>query len=140
MGCALPGRPESMLNDPLATADRALCGDLWTARAAWENLVRLCDNYGSRFAGTPGEAGAAEFLAARLRDDGLEDVRVEPFAFNGWQRGPARLQVLAPDAREVPCLALPYCPAGEVEGEIANLGNGTPGEFEAAGDLGGKIA
>jgi hypothetical protein len=47
--------------------------------------------------------------------------------FNGWQRGPAQLQVLAPDPRVLPCLALPYCPHGTVEGEIVNLGNGTSG-------------
>ncbi|HKO25531.1 MAG TPA: PA domain-containing protein, partial [Chloroflexota bacterium] len=129
-----------MLTDPLAAADRALCGEIWTAQTAWETLVHLCEDHGSRFAGTPGEAGAAEFLAARLHDYGLQDVRVEPFTFNGWQRGPAQLQVLAPDPRALPCLALPYCPQGAVEGEIVNLGNGTPGEFEAAGDLGGKIA
>src|SRR5437763_1854004 len=98
MGCARPERPASMMHETLATADRALCGDIWTARAAWDNLVHLCDDHGSRFAGTPGEASAAEFLAARLRDYGLEDVRVEPFTFNGWQRGPAHLHVLAPVA------------------------------------------
>ena len=76
------------------------CSNLWPQIVAWENLVRLCEDYGSRFAGTPGEAGAAEFLAARLRDAGLEDVRVEPFAFNGWQRGPARLQ---DTVGKVPC-------------------------------------
>jgi Zn-dependent M28 family amino/carboxypeptidase len=129
-----------MLTEPLVAADRALCGEIWTAQSAWETLVHLCEDYGSRFAGTPGEAGAAELLAARLRDYGLADVRVEPFTFNGWQRGPAQLQVLAPAPRALPCLALPYCPHGAVEGEIVNLGNGTPGEFEAAGDLGGKIA
>jgi Zn-dependent M28 family amino/carboxypeptidase len=129
-----------MMTDALATADRALCADIWTSRAAWEDLLHLCEDYGSRFAGTAQEKGAADFLAARLCAYGLADVRLEPFTFNGWQRGPARLQVLSPDVREVPCLALPYCPGGAVEGEIVNLGNGTPGEFEAAGDLGGKIA
>src|SRR5579864_4847172 len=129
-----------MSDDALSAADQALCGDLWTSRAAWENLVRLCDDYGSRFAGTAEEAGAAEFLAARLREYGLENVHIEPFTFNGWRRGPARLEVLAPVAREVPCIALPYCPGGTVEGELVNLGNGTPGDFEAAGDLTGKVA
>jgi hypothetical protein len=104
-----------MLTDALAAADRALCGEIWTAQTAWETLVRLCEDYGSRFAGTPGEARAAEFLAARLHDYGLQDVRVEPFTFNGWQRGPAQLQVLAPDPRALPCLALPYCAHGEVD-------------------------
>ena len=55
-----------------AVLDRFLAGEIFNSSEIWENLLILCDDLGSCFAGTPEEAEAARFLEAKLRDYGLD--------------------------------------------------------------------
>jgi len=109
--------------------DRLLVGDIMTSRTAMDVLEVLCDDCGSRFAGTPGERRAVEYVADYWRAVGLENARLEEYAYTGWTRGPAALEILAPAARSLDCISLPYCPAGQVEAELLDLGCGTPEAF-----------
>ena len=98
-----------------------------------ENLTVLCDDFGSRFAGTPEEYAAANFILETFNRYGLKNVRLESYPYAGWSRGEATLQITAPLKRTLPCISLPYCPAGEVVGELVSVGYGSPAEYTALG-------
>ena len=46
--------------------DKLLAGEIFTSADIQMNLEILCDDLGSRFAGTPAEAEAAQFLQTTL--------------------------------------------------------------------------
>jgi Zn-dependent M28 family amino/carboxypeptidase len=122
-------------------AERQLLGDIWTSDEAYLNLLHLCDDIGSRWAGSPSEHAAGEFIQSKLIAYGLENVHLEPVTFGAWERGEAVLRMTAPVERTFSCVALPYCPAGEVEGELIDVGDGEEDDFARLGDeVRGKIA
>lgn len=129
-----------MACENLVAADRDIIAELFTSDEGFKNLVVMCDEFGSRFGGTEGEKGAVEFLLSKFSEYGLENVHKEEFMYNGWFRGPARLESVSPEATVVKCISLPYTVAAQVEGELCYVGYGTPDEFEAAGDaIRGKV-
>jgi Iap family predicted aminopeptidase len=128
----------------LIELERSLIGDMWTSPALANSLHYLCDACNGRFAGSDDERRAGDYMIEHLRDYGLDDVRAESFAMQGWERGDARLALLGDDgdlsggARELPCLALAGSPSGVVKAELVDAGAGTPADFERLGDLSSK--
>ena len=121
--------------------DKLLAGEIFTSTDIQTNLEILCDDLGSRFAGTPAEAEAAQFLEATLQRYQLKDVHSEPFEYNGWKRGTAKLTVTSPWHRELPCLSMPMSPSGKCTGKIIDLGLGSPETFDISQtELKGNIA
>lgn len=129
-----PGAAEDVL-----ALDKAALGEVWTSEAAYTNLRDLCDRYGHRFAGSPGERGASTFLQERLRRYGLEGVGTESFRYVGWVRGPSSLEVITPWRQTVRALSLPYCPQGEVEAELRWAGEGEAEDYARAGAAEGEL-
>lgn len=127
--------------NPFLPIDQRMLGDVYTSSEPMDNLVMLCDEFGSRFAGTPGERQAADFFVRRFGEYGLQNVHLEEYGYHGWTRGEARLEIVSPVRKEIPCISLPYSPPAEVEADIRPLRDGAPKEFEAAGEaLRGKFA
>ena len=121
--------------------DKLIAGEIFTSTDIQTNLEILCDDLGSRFAGTSGEAEAAQFLEATLQRYQLKDVHSEAFEYNGWTRGTAKLTVTSPWQRELPCLSMPMSPSGGCNGKIIDLGMGSPETFDALqAELKGNIA
>lgn len=118
---------------------RAIAGEAWTSEGAYDTLRELCDRFGHRFAGSPGEAAAADYMAGRFRAAGLSNVHHERFGYLGWVRGSDRIDVLAPVTATVRGLALPYCPAGEWEAEVRSVGDGEADSYAAAGASDGAL-
>ena len=114
--------------------DKLLAGEVFTSTDIQMNLEILCDDLGSRFAGTSAEAEAAQFLQTTLQEYQLAEVHSEEFEYNGWTRGAARLTVTSPWQRELPCLSMPMSPPGRVRGRIIDLGTGSPKTFETLQD------
>lgn len=110
----------------LRRIDREIIADLYLARTGLDFLEELVDRFGSRFGGTAQEHGAAEFIAERFRAAGADRVYLESFTCPGWTRNETRLTVTAPVERPADCIALPYCPPGEIEGPLVYLGDGDP--------------
>jgi Iap family predicted aminopeptidase len=105
-----------------------------------DNLVVLCDEYGSRFGGTPGERQAADFFRAKMEAYGLKSVHLEPIEYVGWTRGEARFEILAPVQKEIPCITLPHSPPANLEGTLIDVGDGAPEDFgRRAEEIQGKI-
>ncbi len=119
-----------MSDNPFLALDQRLVGDIYTSREVMDNLTILCDEFGSRFGGTEGERQAAAFLRQRLEQYGLSDARLESFEYQGWRRGTARLEVLAPVRREIPCISLPHSPPVDLEAELLDLGDAPPSAFQ----------
>lgn len=117
------------MGDPIQSIDRQITGDGYTSAEAMRVLTRLCDDFGSRFGGTPGEKQAADYMAEKLSDYGLQNVHLEEFAYTSWHRGEATLSITSPIQKEIDCISLPYSPAGDIEAELIDLGDGSPDDF-----------
>jgi Zn-dependent M28 family amino/carboxypeptidase len=126
--------------NPHLLLDQQISGDIYTSDEAMCLLEALCDGFGSRFGGTPGERQAADYIKGRLQAYGLQDARLEPFPYLGWTRGEARLQVIEPVQCELPCISLPHSPSVDLEGEVYDLGDGFPDDFDKkSAEIKGKI-
>jgi len=112
-------------------------GETFTSDAGWNHLETLVD-VGDRMAGSDGERTAAEATRDALADAGARDAHLAEFPIQGWERGDCRIEAAGEtyDAgREA--IALPRSPAGDVTGELVDLGHGLPEDFEE--DLEGTV-
>ncbi|MGD2201285.1 MAG: M20/M25/M40 family metallo-hydrolase [Candidatus Bathyarchaeota archaeon] len=123
--------------------EKTVIGEIWSSNEAYENLIHMCDEFGSRFAGTEGEKPAAEYMAKKLREYGLEKVALDDFKYIGWKRGEAKLELLSPREEELYTQSLALSPpteSGGLEGDIIFLGPGYPELFlEKEDEIQGKI-
>lgn len=127
--------------EELLQVEKLLVGEIWTSTEVYDNVVTLCDEFGSRFAGTPGEKAAVDFMLKKMQEYGLENVRPEEFEYTGWIRGEARLEVVDPIQREFPCIGLPYSPTAQVEAELCFIGDGHPDTYaKRENEINGRIA
>jgi len=119
-------------------------GRTWTDREPRRFLTDLTA-IGSRMAGSEGERRAAGIVADAFEGAGLSGVETRPFELAAWERGDATLRVTAPgrdgaaSTREFEAIALPYSPSGTVDGELVDVGYGTPAEIDER-DVDGRIA
>ncbi|MFU8866604.1 M28 family peptidase [Natronococcus sp.] len=136
--------PTTRERDPIL--ERAL-GRAWADDRPWELLSRLTA-LSNRMGGSPGERRAAELVRDDLEEAGVADVRIDEFPMQRWQRGTTEFAVTdvddgATDApageRSFEAIALPYCPPGDLEGPLVDVGYGTPKEIDDV-DLQGAIA
>ncbi len=129
-----------MSDERLRAMDRQILGEIWTSDEAYRTLAYLCDDLGHRFAGSASEKSAAEFLLGKMQAYGLENARLEPFPMASWERGECRLRLVAPLEREIPAIAMPYCPSADLEAEVIDVGEGELPDFERLGArIAGKI-
>jgi Zn-dependent M28 family amino/carboxypeptidase len=120
-------------SDEAATA----LGRAWTDDTAY-SLVTELSRIDSRLGGSDGEREAASVVARALEASGVRDVSLDSFPTQVWTRGTSRLELIDPE-RTFDCIALPYSPAGEVEGDLVDVGHGTPREIRDA-DVSGRVA
>ena len=126
--------------DSVREIERQVLGEIWTSGDMMESLRYLCDDLGSRFGGTESEHMAAEYLQAKMREYGLQNVHLEEFPVYAWERGVCELTLTAPLERNISAIAMPFCPAGDFAGEVIDVGEGEAADFERAGEaVRGKI-
>ena len=119
--------------------EQGLLGNLWRSSDLWDNLTYLCDACNGRFAGTPDERRAGDYILSRFQKYGLANVAAESFEMRGWQRGAAHLSLLSGDQPiELPCIALPGSLGCSLEAEIIDLGPGAPADFQRPGCRDGR--
>jgi len=107
-------------------------------------LRELTDGFGGRLTGSASYDRSTEWAAAKFRSFGIANVRRELFPIpNGWQRGLARGQMIAPLQRPLYLQSLgwtPSTPAGGVNGEVVLVSDISSENIKAhAGDLKGRI-
>ena len=113
-------------------------GTTFTSDTGWDHLETLVD-IGNRMAGSDGERAAAEATRDALSAVGVRDTHLEEFSIVGWTRGDSEITADGSryaDSHE--CIALPRSPAGQVTGELVDLGYGLPETF-AETDCEGKV-
>ena len=126
--------------NPFLSIDQQIVGDAYTSTEPMDNLIVLCDDFGSRFGGTEGERQAAEFFKKKLEQYGLTNVHLEPVEYIGWTRGKAILEITAPIQKTIPCITLPHSPPADLQGVIFDMGDGATQDFDRrAGEIEGKI-
>jgi Zn-dependent M28 family amino/carboxypeptidase len=118
------------MTNPHLSHDQKILGDIYASHEAMDNLEMLCDEFGSRFGGTEGEKLAADFIAEKYKEYGLSNVHLEPFEYLGWRRGDVTLTIIEPIQKEISCITLPHSPPVDVEGEIFNIDEGHPNDFD----------
>jgi hypothetical protein len=122
------------------TIDQQIVGDAYTSTEAMDNLVTLCDEFGSRFGGTEGERQAVEFFQAKMNAYGLSNVHAETVEYVGWTRGEASLEIVHPIRKSLPCISLPHSPPVEMEAPLVDMGDGAPDSFDKrASEIEGHI-
>lgn len=119
-----------MTHNPFLTVEQKIVGDVYTSTEAMDNLLVLCDDFGSRFGGTEGERLAAEFIAAKFTEYGLSNVHLEPVEYIGWIRGETKLEIISPIQKTIPCISLPHSPAADFEATIVDMGDGALADFD----------
>lgn len=128
------------VNNPFLEIDRQMMGDVYTSTEMMDNLIVLCDEFGSRFGGTEGERQAAAFMRDKLEAYGLSNVHMEPVEYVGWRRGDVTFEITSPIEKAIACITLPHSPPAELEGAIIDMGEGAPRDFEErAAEIAGKI-
>ena len=122
------------LPNPFLTQDQQIVGDCYTNPEVMDNLITICDEFGSRFGGTKGERQAAEFFQTKMQAYGLQNVRLEPIEYIGWIRGQAQLKIVSPIERTIPCITLPHSPPADMESTLVDMGDGAPEDFRRRAD------
>jgi carboxypeptidase Q len=136
-GCRAPGL------DPVSI-DRQVIGEVMMHSELAVNLRALAMP-GGRLSGAPNGHDAEQYVADKLREYGLGNVHFEPFEMLTWQDNETVVTVLDDPSRvlENTC-SLAHCmstPAEGVTAELVAVGEGTPEDFEAAGEkLRGRFA
>lgn len=95
---------------------------------------------GNRFAGTPGELAARDYMHGRFTELGLADVRLEPFPYLAYQPVAAGCALVAPERVALECHPLEYTADGDVEAEAVYLGEATEDDFQRVDRLGISLA
>ena len=74
-------------------------------RSAWNRLAELTDTFGPRLSGSASLEGALRWAEARMKEDGLENVRLEPVNQLGDVRtNAAKSRSQVAERQRLPCL------------------------------------
>ncbi|MGD2142171.1 MAG: hypothetical protein PVH79_01670, partial [Candidatus Bathyarchaeota archaeon] len=126
--------------NPYLEIDKKIVSEIYTSSEPMDNLKVLCDVYGSRWPGTPGDLASVKWMVDKLKSYGIENARYESFTFPGWTRGPAQLEMTSPMKKEFECISLPQALPDEVEGKLVFLGDGPVDVYDKKrGEIEGNI-
>src|SRR5882724_10291269 len=73
---------------------------------AYKRLAELCDTFGPRFSGSTNLEAAIDWVLARMKTDGLDNVRGEEVRVPHWVRGDESIELLEPNPRKLAMLGL----------------------------------
>ena len=74
--------------------------------AAWNRMAELTDTFGPRVSGSAALERAIDWTLARMRSDGLENVRGEPVMVRNWVRGTESAELIMPRRQSLTMLGL----------------------------------
>lgn len=117
--------------------DAALAGT-----QGYDIIESLTTEIGPRLAGSPQEARAREWGVAKMKEIGLENVRIEPFTISGWERGVETGAIVSPYPQQLYLTALGgsvATPSGGIEADVAYFATFEDLESAPEGGLEGKI-
>jgi aminopeptidase YwaD len=125
--------------------DAAWLQDVASDPHLMDDFAALC-GFGGRLAGTLSESRAQDWALQRMRDVGGQVSRID-IPYDGWHCKASRLELLGAPGRGPsvlqcrPLLRSASTPAGGIEGEVLDLGEGRSEHFARAGErLRGRVA
>ena len=89
--------------------------------AAWNKLAELTDGFGHRLSGSEALERALDWILARMKSEGLENVRGEPVMVPRWVRGHEQVELIQPRYLKMPMLGLGQSvgtPRGGIQAEV----------------------
>ena len=86
-------------------ADRIIAASLKDS-SAWNRIAELTDTFGSRLSGTAALERAIDWTLAKMRADGLENVRGEKVMVPHWVRGAESAELITPRRKPLAMLGL----------------------------------
>lgn len=112
--------PTPLQREYQPAADRIIAAALADS-AAWNKLAELTDGFGHRFSGSESLERAIDWILARMKSEGLENVRGEPVMVPRWIRGHESAELLEPRYVRLPMLGLGQSvgtPRGGIQAEV----------------------
>ena len=112
--------PTPLQREYQPAADRILAAALADS-AAWNKLAELTDGFGHRLSGSESLERAIDWVLARMKAEGLENVRGEPVMVPRWVRGHESAELLEPRYARLPMLGLGQSvgtPRGGIQAEV----------------------
>jgi carboxypeptidase Q len=100
-----PAHAQSIADRYRADANRIIDAAL-TDSTAWNRLAEMTETYGNRLSGTPALEKAIDWVIAKMKEDGLQNVRGEPVMVPHWVRGAESAQLVLPREQNLPMLGL----------------------------------
>jgi carboxypeptidase Q len=118
--CATSSAAQSIPDQYSAVADR-LIQAATSDSSTYQRLVELTDRFGPRFSGTENLEHAIDWIIARMKEDGLANVRGEPVMVPRWVRGRESAELVQPRRANLPMLGLGGSIATPPEGITAEV-------------------
>jgi len=153
---AFPAPPAGAAPNGLTAEEQAVLNML-DYDHAWDQLEHL-STFPEKVSGTPEEAAAQDYVYQQFLQMGLTDVVKQTFPSQSWVHEGTSLKIVTPLSEDVPATTYggtysiwgtkngkPYAFGNTNKGKtllapVVNVGFGTAGDFEAVGDVQGKIA
>jgi carboxypeptidase Q len=73
---------------------------------AWNRLAEMTEKFGNRLSGTPALERTIDWIIAKMKEDGLQNVRGERVMVPVWVRGAESAQLVLPREQNLPLLGL----------------------------------
>ena len=73
---------------------------------AWNRLAEMTEKFGNRLSGTPALESTIDWVIAKMKEDGLQNVRGERVMVPAWVRGAESAQLVLPREMNLPMLGL----------------------------------
>jgi len=136
LGSAKPAPDDT---NAFAAADGQILSEIRDHSQAMENLEYLSDEIGPRLTGSPQLKQANDWTAAKFREYGLANVKLEPWTIaHSWTRGTAHAAIVSPAAHPLTIASAGWSPGtnGIVRGPVVYFDAKTKEEF---GKFRGKL-
>ena len=122
-----------------ATADAQILNEIRDHSQAMDNLEYLSDEIGPRLTGSSQLKQANDWTAAKFREYGLTNVRLEPWTIaHSWTRGTSHARIVSPAVHPLTIASAGWSPGtnGAVRGPVVYFDAKTKEEF---GKFRGKL-
>jgi carboxypeptidase Q len=117
---AAPAAQDGWL-DPYRDAARRLVHEATAGSFAWNRLAELTDTFGHRLSGSASLEAAIRWAAEQMKQDGLENVRLDPVKVPHWVRGAESAEIVSPGPHSIAMLGLGNSIGTPPEGITADL-------------------
>jgi carboxypeptidase Q len=107
-GLALAGAPGAQTRwlEAYREPARRIIDESRSSTFAWDRLAELGDTFGNRLSGSENLDAAFKWAADQMRQDGLENVRLDPVKVPHWVRGAESLEIIDPGRHPLAMLGL----------------------------------